>query len=273
MPMRILFVLATLVALALPLVGTQAAEPGTSEAETPHVLVPSDVVVFRVLNQPDLDTEVRVDPSGRVAFPYVGLVEVSGLTTQEAADLIGRRLREAGIINRPEVVASMVGFGSTASVLGAVNSPGVYTLDRPTRLTQILARAGGVSPVAGNTITLRRTEEDGTVRVQTFDLRTLLDAPTTDQNLLVRNNDEVYIPDAPVFYLYGNVNAPGAYPIRRPLTVQQALAVGGGITEIGSESRIRIRRENAAGVVEEYRAELDDPIQPFDTIQVPERIF
>ena len=50
----------------------------------------------------------------------------------------------------------------------------------------------------------------------------------------------------PVFFLYGFVNRPGAYPLTRTLTVQQALASGGGIAELGSEWRIDIKRKPKA---------------------------
>lgn len=272
MPVRIILVLAALVFLALPGAGQAATFDQSADGGAPHQLVPADVVMFRVLNQADLDTQVRVDASGRVAFPYVGLVNVGGMTPGEAAERIGAELGKAGIVRNPEVVASMVSFGTTASVLGSVNAPGMYVLDRPTRLTQLLARAGGVSPQAGKVLKLRRTLPDGTVQASTVDIETLLDGNAPGQNMLVRNNDEVYIPEAEVFYLYGNVNAPGAYPLRRPLTVQQALAVGGGITEIGSDGRIRIQRKDGGGL-REYRADLSDVVKPGDVIQVPERIF
>lgn len=253
-------------------VGAYAQTPVAAAPSEPHVLVPADIVSFRVLNQPDLSMQVRVDESGEITFPYAGTMDVGGMTVEQAAALLGARLEKAGIIRNAEIVGSMTSFGSSASVLGAVNTPGLVVLDRPTTLTQLLARAGGTSQLAGTTLQLRRKTPDGGEEIREINLPELLSGKNPDLNIVVRNNDEFYVPEAPVFYLYGNVNSPGAYPMRRPLTVQQALALGGGISTIGSESRIRIKRETESGIVE-VEPELHQAVQPFDTIEVPERIF
>lgn len=48
--------------------------------------------------------------------------------------------------------------------------------------------------------------------------------------------------EAGVYFLYGYVNKPGQYPLLRQLTVQQAIAAGGGIAPLGSDWRIQIKR-------------------------------
>lgn len=243
------------------------------EASAPHSLMPFDVIELNVLGQPDLVTQVRVDEQGRIAFPYIGLLNVEGLTVNEAAQRVGWALDAAGIAVDAEVVGRVVSFGARASVLGAVRDPGLFALDRPMTVTRLLAQAGGLADNAGNELILRRYAQDGTLESRTIDLDALLNRNDQSQNVTIRNADELYIPEAPVYYLYGQVNTPGAYVMRRPLSVQQALANGGGISELGSERRITIRRVNEAGAVVEFRAQLDDPVRPNDTIEVPERYF
>ena len=63
----------------------------------------------------------------------------------------------------------------------------------------------------------------------------------------IANNDEVFVDLAPFYYLYGYVNKAGEYPLLRPLTVQQAISVGGGVAVLGSEWRIRIKRKSGNG--------------------------
>jgi polysaccharide export outer membrane protein len=61
-------------------------------------VAPSDVIQVRVLNQPDLDTQVRVAPDGTISFPYVGRFRAAGLTEDEVAARIRAALSRAGII-------------------------------------------------------------------------------------------------------------------------------------------------------------------------------
>ena len=91
--------------------------------------------------------------------------------------------------------------------------------------------------------------------------------------LLIQNNDEIYVDLVPFFYIYGYVNKTGEYPLIRPLTVQQAISIGGGLALLGSEWRIYIKRKAANGETEQVPASLDDQVQPGDTIVVNERIF
>ena len=59
----------------------------------------------------------------------------------------------------------------------------------------------------------------------------------------------------------------------RPLTVQQAIAIAGGLTPLGTDSRMKIKRKAADGQTEEMPASLDDEVEPNDTIIVNERLF
>lgn len=78
--------------------------------------------------------------------------------------------------------------------------------------------------------------------------------------------------EAGVYFLYGYVNKPGQYPLMRSLTLQQALAAGGGIAPLGSEWMIKIKRRNGTGI-EEFKPTMDTEIQANDTIVVNERLF
>lgn len=79
--------------------------------------------------------------------------------------------------------------------------------------------------------------------------------------------------EAGVYFLYGYANKPGQYPLLRALTVQQAIAAGGGIAPLGSDWMIKIKRRGPEGYPMEFWARLDDPVEPNDTIIVNERIF
>jgi protein involved in polysaccharide export with SLBB domain len=58
----------------------------------------SDVIQIHVLNQPDLDTQVRVAPDGTISVPYVGRFRAAGLTEDVIAARIRKALTRAGIL-------------------------------------------------------------------------------------------------------------------------------------------------------------------------------
>ena len=125
----------------------------------------------------------------------------------------------------------------------------MYTLDRPTNLTQLLSRAGGLRDSAlGGTITLHR----GGI-VKKFDSKDIQEGRGPGASLRIANNDEVFVDLAPFYYLYGFAGNQ-EYPLLRPLTVQQAIAIGGGLTPLGSKWRIRIKRKSGNGQTYEVPA-------------------
>ena len=235
-----------------------------------RILTPQDSISIKVVNQPDMDTTTRVETDGTISFPYVGRIRAAGLSEDQLAHAIERQLASRQIVTDPHVLVDITTFGTQASVQGQVGVPGVYTLDRPTNLTQLLSRAGGMRDAAlGGTISVRRAGG----RVQTFDSKDVQAGHGPGAALRIANNDEVFVDLAPFFYIYGYVGHPGEFPLLRPLTVQQAISVGGGLAVLGSEWRIRIKRKAGDGQSYEVPASLDDQVEAGDTIIVSERIF
>jgi polysaccharide biosynthesis/export protein len=81
------------------------------------------------------------------------------------------------------------------------------------------------------------------------------------------------VPSAPVYYIYGEVQRPGAYAIGRSMTVEQAMAQAGGPTIRGSEGRLRLDHRDAMGAIQESRPAPGDPVKPDDILYVPASIF
>lgn len=235
-----------------------------------RVLTPQDSISIKVVNQPDMDTTSRVETDGTISFPYVGRIRAAGLTEDQVARAIERQLAARQIVTDPHVLVEITTFGTQASVQGQVGVPGVYTLDRPTNLTQLLSRAGGLRDAAlGGTVTVRRAGGG----IQKFDSRDVQAGRGPGANLRIANNDEVFVDLAPFYYLYGYVGKAGEYPLLRPITVQQAISIGGGLAVLGSEWRIKIKRKSGNGETYEVPASLDDQVEAGDTIIVSERIF
>jgi polysaccharide export outer membrane protein len=235
-----------------------------------RVLTPQDSVSIRVVNQPDMDTTTRVETDGTISFPYVGRIRAAGLSEDQVAHAIERQLASRQIVTDPHVLVEVTTYGTQASVQGQVGVPGVYTLDRPTNLTQLLSRAGGLRDAAlGGIVSVRRAGG----AIQKFDSKDVQAGRGPGASLRIANNDEIFVDLAPFYYIYGYVGHTGEFPLLRPLTVQQAISIGGGLATLGSEWRIKIKRKSGNGETYEVPASLDDQVEAGDTIIVSERIF
>ena len=255
--------------LWLAVLAVGAAVPGLALAAG-RILTPQDSISIKVVNQPDMDTTTRVETDGTISFPYVGRIRAAGLSEDQLAHAIERQLASRQIVTDPHVLVEVASFGTQASVQGQVGVPGVYTLDRPTNLTQLLSRAGGLRDAAlGGTVTVKRAGG----AVQKFDSKDVQAGRGPGANLRIANNDEIFVDLAPFYYIYGYVGHPGEFPLLRPITVQQAISIGGGLQTIGSEWRIKIKRMSGNGQTYEVPASLDDQVEAGDTIIISERIF
>src|SRR6516225_7789252 len=180
-------------AISLGVLAIWAAAGGAVRAAG-RVLTPLDVVSIKVVNQPDMDTTTRVETDGTISFPYVGRIKAVGLTEDELAQAIEKRLASRQIVTEPHVLVEITNFGTQASVQGQVGTPGVYTLDRPTNLTQLLSRAGGVKEDGG--IVSVRSPGGG---VQKFESKDVQAGRGPGALVLIRNNDEVFVDLAPFY--------------------------------------------------------------------------
>jgi polysaccharide export outer membrane protein len=91
-------------------------------------------------------------------------------------------------------------------------------------------------------------------------------------NLALQDGDTINVPKAQSVFVAGQVKSPGAYAAEPGATVLQVLSLAGGLTDRGSDSRIRIQR-TVNGKNVEVTAKLTDLVTPGDTIIVRERFF
>lgn len=254
--------------LALALAGAASAQ----DRET--TLGAGDVVRITVFQNPDLTTETRVSEGGTITFPLIGNVSVGGLSAPLAEKRIADMLRTGGFVLQPQVNLLVVqGRSNQVSVLGMVNRPGRYPMDTTnTRLTDMLAQAGGAAVTGDDSVILVGTRAGKPYRL-VIDLPSLFLEGQTNQDVLVQPGDTLYVPRAPMVYVYGEVQRPGAFRLERDMTVMQALALGGGPTLRGTLRNLTVNRKTADGGVKAIQPELTDKVQPEDVIYVRESLF
>jgi len=231
-----------------------------------------DMLHVTVYGNADLTTDTRVTAAGTISLPLVGEVRVGGLSVPMAEHKIAGLLESGRFINRPQVNITVTqNLSQQVSVLGEVAKPGRYPLDHPSTLTELLAIAGGVGPNGSDRIIVVSPRNGKTMR-QEYDLRRMF-LKDGGPDVTVSSGDIIYVPRAPVFYIYGEVQHAGAFRLEQGMVVAQALAAGGGLTPRGTERGLRIKRRNAKGMLETIPAEATTPLLPDDVLQVQESLF
>jgi polysaccharide biosynthesis/export protein len=241
-----------------------AALAQAAETDAGYVLGPGDVIEVSVLGQSEFTTRARVRSDGTIVLPFVGSTKVSGETSVTLAKSIGATLAKGGYYVNPIVNIEIASYASRyVIVLGSVATPGLQPVDRAYRLSEIIARAGGIRADGADYVVLRR--QTGEEAKLPFDK---LASGTNADDPFVGPGDKVYVPAAETYYIYGQINAPGAYPLKDNMTLRKALARGAGLTATGSEKRITVFRNGVKQAMN-----LEAPILPGDVIVIGERLF
>jgi polysaccharide biosynthesis/export protein len=243
-------------------------------AQPEYLLAPGDILKISVFKNPDLSLDARVSESGAIGYPLIGSVPLKGLTLPAAEAKISQMLRDGGFVVNPQVnILLTEGFGNLVSVIGEVNKPGRYSTDAAGgHLSGMLAAASGVSPTGGEIVTISGMRNGKSFR-RDVDIVKMASTGNQADDLELFGGDTLYVARAPTFYIYGQVQKPGLYPLERGMTVMQALATGGGVTGKGTQRGIVRHRRDANGKVKEEGVSMDDDVQDRDVIYVKESLF
>lgn len=159
------------------------------------------------------------------------------------------------------------------SVMGQVLRPGKYAVVGGVRtVADFLSVAGGIIPTGSDTITVT-TVRDGKINRFDVDVDSLFRTGDNSANIELMSGDSIYVPHAPMFYIYGEVQRPGSYRIERGMTFVQALAQGGGLTLRGTQRNFKVDRRNAKGEIESVHPALNDLVKQDDVINIQESLF
>ncbi len=251
-----------------------AAFGGAAFGQPRDTLGAGDSVRITVFQNPDLTTETRISDDGKITFPMVGEVTVAGLTPAAAEGRIAQLLEQGKFVLKPQVNLNVTKVRSRqVTVLGQVARPGRYPLEDPsTSVTDIIALAGGIVQNGDDNVIVVEARNGQTRRAE-INVERMARSGDFSNNVQLENGDTVYVQRAPVFYIYGEVQRAGAYKLDPPMTVMQAIALGGGITPRGTERGLKIRRRGSDGAFQTLDASLTDRLVPDDVVYVSESLF
>jgi polysaccharide export outer membrane protein len=278
---------------------TAAIEPQkancASQVRSTYLLGPEDELQ---ISGPELEElankTARVDGEGDIQVPLVGRVHVAGLTVQQAEQELNKRL--STYIRHPQVALDVKDMRSQpASILGAVNSPGVHQVSGHKTLLEMISMAGGIRPDAGYSIRITRQVEWGCIplpgatldasgrfNVAQVKLQDIMEAKAPEENIQILPHDVISIPKAELVYVTGDVKKSGGFVLgeRQTMSVLQAISLAEGLGQAPDTKHSKILRLNPGA---DQRTEIpvdlqsilqgktgDVPLQGNDILFVPD---
>jgi polysaccharide export outer membrane protein len=273
-------------------ISKQAIQPDTAQDEdTDYRIGPDDVIEIRVYNSPQLSRDaVRVSARGTINMP---LVETEIRAACRSAKELGRDIARLYLdyLRNPQVYVAVKEFKSKpVAVIGAVNAPGQFQLQRRVRLLEMLTLAGGFHERAGSTIQVVHTGEqlscdpqgdasaDKSESVYYYSLSETLRGDERARPF-VQPGDVITVLEADQAYVVGNVLRPTNVSLKEEVTITQAIAMAGGLMPDTRSNKVRIIRKAAGregkteilvdlNAIEKRRAE-DIALKANDIVDVP----
>lgn len=176
-------VIAAILALNMACVSAQSDE---------YKLGPGDVISVGVWGYEDLkNEELVVRPDGKLSFPLAGELNVLGMTAGELTTALTTKL--GNYVIDPNVTVNVAKFRTTrVYVLGEVNKPGMYELEKQHNLLDAVGMAGSYTKRAAKKeiFIIRRDNVD---KPQKVNLLNLLRKGDVSQNVALGEGDVVYL--------------------------------------------------------------------------------
>ncbi|MGQ0763407.1 MAG: polysaccharide biosynthesis/export family protein [Acidobacteriota bacterium] len=273
---------------------TAAAErrPGArsyANANDGYRIGPGDVLEIRVYKLAELSREaLRVEENGNIRMPLISdAIPAACQTESELASNIASRYLT--YMRNPQVDVFVKEYNSKpVAVIGAVNTPGRFQLQRQIRLLDLLSYAGGPAERAGGNVQLVHSSSPfrcasgpagagNSIGVDFFNLNDTLRGDVR-ANPYVRAGDIVTVLESPQVHVVGNVLRPTSLALKERITISQAIAMAGGTLPDTQADRIRIVRQNRNNTTQEILVDLkavakrqakDVELQPNDIVEVP----
>ncbi len=273
-------------------VKTQAVSfPGSQGRDEHYRIGFQDTLDVQIFRHPELGQRVNVNSNGtinlfRIPTPIVAVCKTERELATDVADAYRKDYLKNPEVNVVAVVQNSQAFG----VMGAVEKPGSFFINRKVHLLELLAQAGGPSKEAGTRMVVARmgstsnckTEapiDTASDNVALFNFR-IKDVQEAKQDLVMQPGDLVSVLKADVVFVYGNVNEQGQVPLLQPLTLTQAIASAKGLKPSTKKDHVRIIRQKPGTLEREEfvydlnaidKQKVQDPyLEPSDIVAVSE---
>jgi len=271
--------------------------PGSGD-DLSYRIGPGDELDVRVFGRAELSRTVRVDNYGKIRLPFLPEMQAACHTEAKLAGLVAEGYKK--FLRDPQVDVLVKEYRSQpVAVIGAVNQPGRFQLQRRARALELITFAGGPKTTAvGGVVHIihngeldhcsqtgaKNQPENGENTIPISDVITSIKlsdmlAGTPDSNPFVQPGDVISVPEADLIFVTGFVTRPGPFPMTPGLTLTQAVALAGGVSQEGSLGRVRLvrgtpgkgeRKETMYNLGDIHRRKIQDvALQANDIVEIP----
>jgi protein involved in polysaccharide export with SLBB domain len=223
---------------------TEPAASATSVDVPPAVyrINSGDVLEISIFQKPELTRSVTVPPDGRISYPFVGELVVSGQTVREVTTQLKTRLSRE--LTNPQVTVNLTRRQlQEVSILGPVRNPGKRILGDNWRVLQLIADSGGLS-AKPDMVTAKLVRGHG-AEVVRINLSELM-AGEASQNLLLQPDDTLLLdevdPRSVSVQVMGEVAKPGSVSAPGDGSLVTLITSAGGFTPRAALSRVALVR-------------------------------
>jgi polysaccharide export outer membrane protein len=192
-----------------------------------YIVGPGDTLQIELYGNEPAEYELTVERDGRINFPKLGPIMVSGMTFDQAREAIEHRVSKQLVGARVSVTMGDL-REIRVFVLGEAKKPGSYTVSGLSTMTNALFVSGGVKKIGSlRNIQLKRNGR----LINTLDLYDLLLHGDTSADQQLLTGDVIFIPPiGRTVSVYGSVKRPAIYELKNEKTAGQAIEIAGGLT-------------------------------------------
>jgi len=109
-----------------------------------YFLRPGDVISINVVDNPEFSLRTKIRPDGRINFPVLGDLEVSGTTSTEIVKMMEEKLQP--YVNNAAVSVTIEQyFANKIFIIGDLNTNGEFPIFEPIDVMRAIAMAGGLT--------------------------------------------------------------------------------------------------------------------------------
>ena len=174
------------------------ADAANAQNTTDYIMCPGDVLQVVVYGHEDLSTPANasnsspyvVRPDGKVSFPLIGDVDVTGKTVAQFREELANRFSQ--YLVTPSISVNVMRLGTTrVYVLGEIKRPGLYELEKSHKVIDALAKAEGFTEKSGkkNVFLVRA----GSTEVEKLNINNFLTKGDQKGNVVLNEGDCLYL--------------------------------------------------------------------------------
>lgn len=219
-----------------------------------------DTLDIQVFRHQELSQTVSVNPDGTIRLFKINNPIVAVCKTERELAFVIESLYK-NYLRTPQVnVRAIEQRSQPFAVIGAVEKPGSFFLNKKVRLIQLLALAGGYDvEKAGMTIQVARignlagcldnpevVDQNAEVEFLSYNL---VDVIKGKQNPWMEPGDIVSVLEAEEAYVVGDVFEPAKVQLKSPTTLMQAIAQAGGLSKNAKTDKVIIQRQTPGSPV------------------------